>query len=115
MLRITPHHVEAVYECLRAFEPFTSLPLPAAEAVEFVVQQRSDIYAQYAHTGRDHQIKVSSALIGSFETLVQTVAHEMLHLAQVEEGTDSRSQHNERWRTLARKVCRSMVWDERAF
>ena len=114
-LTITPSHVEAVYECLRAFEPWRGLKLPEAEEIEFHVRNRRDIYAEYRHNGTAHQIKLSTALIGTFQTLAETVGHEMLHLAQAEKGTATASEHNAEWRALARKACRVMGWDERAF
>ena len=114
-LQVTPEICAAVYDCLRAFEPFRNLRLPDSEAVEFHVKQRRDAYGEYVHTGVAHSLTISASLIGSFDSLAQVVAHEMLHLAQAEHSTQTSSQHNAAFRRLARSVCQKMVWDERAF
>lgn len=110
MLDVRPEHVEAVYECLRAFEPWRSLHLPEAEEIEFHVRNRYDIFGEYKHNGTCHEVKISCANIGSFARLVETVGHEMLHLA-----LGGGNVHGEDFRRLARLACRKMVWDERAF
>ena len=115
MLDVTPDKAAAVYDCLRHFEPWRSLDLPPAEEVEFHVRSRRDCYAEYTHTGKTHVILVSQLLIGSMETLVSVVGHEMLHVAQEQHGTSNSAQHNAEFRRLARIACRKMVWDERAF
>lgn len=115
MLHIKPQHVEAVYECLRNFEPWRSLGLPHAEEVEIHVKARRDCYAEYIKLDGVHKVMVSSILIGGFETLASVVGHEMLHLAQEIHGTSNSAQHNAEFRRLARIACRDMIWDERAF
>lgn len=115
MLEVTPAHVEAMYECLRAFEPWKSLKLPPADEVAFHVRNRRDVFGEWVNNGGEHEILISSLLIGSFQRLAQVVGHEMLHLAQREMGTENSSQHNKDWQRLARIACRKMVWDERAF
>lgn len=114
-LAVTPEHVAAVYDCLRAFEPFRSMRLPAADEVEFHVRQRRDIHAEYVFVGDAHSITVSSKLIGSFDELCKVVAHEMIHLAQFETGCYTRAEHNSAFVQAARRVCSKMVWDTNAF
>jgi len=114
-LEVTPDHAAAVYDCLRAFEPFRSMRLPEADDVEFHIRHRRDIHAEYCYAGDKHSITVSSVLVGSFDELAKVVAHEMLHLGQAEAGTYTRTEHNPEFLRLARRICAQMVWDLRAF
>jgi len=114
-MKVTPTQCAAVYDCLRAFEPFRALRLPESDEVEFHVRPRRDAFGEYVQNDVAHSITISSRLIGSFEALAQVVAHEMLHLAQAEKGTHSRAEHNAEFIRLAKVVCRQMLWDEPAF
>lgn len=112
-LALTPAHVEAAYECLRAFEPFDRLELPEAESVEFVVSRHRDRAGDHRHTGVDHRITVSSYWIGSIDQLMQTVAHEMIHLVQHERK--QRRTHGAEFKRLAEMICDTCGWDRKAF
>lgn len=113
MLHITPYHIEAVYDMLRMLPPFSTLGLPEAEEVEFVVLRKRDRYGDHALLTRNHRIRISSANVGSLLLLEQTVAHEMIHLYQAARGM--RVDHGAEFKKLARRVCKIMLWDERAF
>lgn len=112
-LHILPSHVEAVYDCLRAFDPFSSYDLPEGGEVEFVVSQHRDRAGDHRHTGVDHRITVSQYWIGSMDQLMQTVAHEMIHLIQHERK--QRRTHGAEFRRLAKAICETCGWDEKAF
>jgi hypothetical protein len=103
VLSITPAHVEAVYECLRTFEPWRSLSLPEADALEIHINRRRDAFGHVDHDGVSHRIHVSQAMCKDFDSLVQTVGHEMLHLVDWS--------HGRRFRSLAKRACSRMGWD----
>ncbi len=91
--------------------------LPAADEVEFHVRQRRDIHAEYVFVGDAHSITVSSKLIGSFDELCKVVAHEMIHLKQLQDQgyRKRRPTHGPSFKTLAKQVCRYHGFDPKLF
>jgi hypothetical protein len=113
-LSITPEAVAALYDALRQFQPFAGWNLPEADAIEFHVVRTRKVYGTY-HYGDDHAITVSESVVGHWDTLSQTVAHEMIHLHQAMRGTQSKAEHNHEFRRLAMQVCAAFGFDERCF
>ncbi len=111
----TPEQVAAVYDCLRAFPPFAGWRLPPSDEIEIHIGVQEDAYAIYHRTGDQHGITVSMLLVTDWSTLVETVAHEMVHLHQARAGTETRAEHNREWRRLAAKVCASFGWNVERF
>lgn len=113
---VTPHGVAAVWDMLRAMPPFSRWNLPPAEEVEFRTPQRSDVLGEWTKwEGGHHIVTISSKSHGHLLTLIQTVAHEMLHAYQDIKGTSNRAQHNAEFKRLAAQVCRALGFDEKAF
>lgn len=113
-LAITPESVAALYDALRHFPPIRGWGLPEADAVEFHVVRTRKVYGTY-HFGDDHAITVSESVVGHWDTLTQTVAHEMIHLHKSIRGTQSRAEHNREFRKLAAQVCEAFGFDEKCF
>jgi hypothetical protein len=117
-LPLTPIRIAVVYECLRAFPPFCRLSLPPAHQVTFQVSRSKDRFGHYTrYTGTDkHFIVVSTRMHGHFDTLAQTVAHEMIHLHQgVAKTETSGVMHNAEFRRIAGRVCKQFGWDASPF
>lgn len=117
-LRLTTENLPAAYEFLRACEPFCKWGLPHADEVEFTVGRRRDRFGHMRGDVRSlgAEIMVSEAIVGSVGRLVETMAHEMIHLRQHRRGTEtSGTQHNAEFKRLAASVCRSMMFDPKAF
>jgi len=116
-LRLTPEMLAAAYEFLRVSAPFRAWSLPHADDVEFHVIAARDRRGHYCRgESAPHRIAVSAANVGHSETLLRTIAHEMLHLHQNERGTEtSRAEHNVEFHRLARIVCLHHGFDPRAF
>lgn len=111
-----PQHIEAIYECLRALPPFSRWKLPHGEDVVFRTAYRQDARGEYRRLpSGDHEIMVSTACCGHWDTIVMTVAHEMIHLHQERQGLASPSNHNEAFVRTARRVARMYGWDPLAF
>ncbi len=117
MLRITPEMLAAAYEFLRASAPFRAWALPEADDVEFHVTAARDRRGHYCRgDSARHRIAVSAANVGHSETLLRTVAHEMLHLYQNESCSETpNTEHNAEFRRLVRIVCLHHGFDPRAF
>jgi hypothetical protein len=118
-IRLTPDLMEGAYEFLRLTPPFKSWHLPHADEVEFVVS-RHRTHVGY-HRGvrrkmRSHEIGISEVCVGHTNTLLRTMAHEMIHQYQQRARTETaNTEHNADFLRLAKSVCRYHGWDEREF
>jgi hypothetical protein len=118
-LRLTPELMEGAYEFLRLTPPFKNWQLPHADEVEFVVS-RHRFHVGY-HRGirrlvRSHEIGISEHCVGHTNTLLRTLAHEMIHQHQQRRRSETpNTEHNAEFRRLARLVCRHHGWDEKEF
>lgn len=117
-LPLTPTTVAAVYACLRSFPPFSRWRLPAAGIMEFKItklKSEQGHYNRYIRTDY-HWIAVSEAGVEHFDTLAQVVGHEMIHLKQGIDKTETpNTEHNAEFRRLASQVCKQFGWDAKAF
>lgn len=116
-LRLTPEMLAAAYEFLRTSAPFRGWRLPTADEVEFQVVAARDRHGHYCRgDSAEHRIAISAATVGHTETLMRTVAHEMIHLYQRERRTETaNAEHNSEFLRLARFVCLHHGFDPRAF
>ena len=110
-MNITPHHIAAVYDMLRAFKPFSGWKLPEAESVGFHIKPLKD-YGEYFYES-GHHIVISNKLTDAVLSLMEVVAHEMIHLRQVE--LKRPPNHNKDFRRMAKAVCREFLWDVKRF
>lgn len=110
MTPLTPARLAAVYECLRAFPPFSGWNLPHSSQVKFTLSKRKDAQAEYT-PGQPHWIMVSMPFHHHYSTLHATMAHEMLHLYQDIHKRANRAQHNADFRLKAAAICRRYGWD----
>jgi hypothetical protein len=114
MLDITPEQCAAVYDMLRTMPPFNTAKLPESDAIEWRCTHRQDIHGEFVEYD-PHIITISTAKTGPLSTLISTVAHEMVHLWQTIDNTRNKAQHNADWYCKARKVCKSLGLDPKAF
>ena len=111
-MHLTPARLAAVYDCLRAFPPFQGWRLPEADAVEFRVSLRVDEFGRYELRGEQHCIEISGVLTIDWQSLVETMAHEMVHLHQARSGPVD---HDAQWQRMATSVCRAFGWRREGF
>jgi len=116
-LRLTPEMLATAYEFLRASAPFRAWRLPESDDVEFHVIGARDRRGHYCSgDGVLHRIAISAANVGHSETLIRTIAHEMVHLHQREQRLETpNTEHNAEFWHLARLVCIHHGFDPRAF
>ncbi len=118
-LVLTPDRLQATYDCIRSFPPFSKWKLPAgAEIHQFRVTKHSELEGHYTrYIGTDkHIIAISSARIRHFLSLAQVMAHEMIHLKQGIDKTETpNTVHNAEFRRIASSVCKRFGWDEKTF
>lgn len=117
-LPLTAEVLAAAYDYLAATEPFCRWNLPDSEDVAFKVSKARDAFAKYHYDGT-HCIEVSAAAVGHTATLMQCMAHELIHLHLRLTGMESRSAsqnvHNAPFRKLAATACKIHGWDLKAF
>ena len=114
-LRLTPEILEGAYEFLRATPPFNRWKLPPADEVQFRVMHSREWMGQYTYAAGEHVIDISSRLVGHTGTLIETMAHEMTHLALQESGQADKSEHGERFERCAARVARLHGFDPKRF
>ena len=113
-MRLTPDILAAAYEFLRSTPPFRKWKLPEADAVEFHISRQ--VHIAGAHTAyvrtKEHIVKISERNVGLIPTLLYVMAHEMLHVKQREDGTETPNvEHNAEFKRLGRTICREHGWD----
>lgn len=101
-------HIEHTYTFLRAMPPFHRMRLPEADDVVF----RALTTRQYGghfkwQEGAPYEIAVSSASTEDAHALLEIVAHEMIHLYQKLNKTETRSHHNAEFRRISARVCQT--------
>ena len=115
-MHLTPNILAAAYEYIRSVAPASDWKLPPAEQVEFRVSR--DKNALGTHTTykwtKEHIITISSSKISHSDTLLQVLAHEMVHAAMAEAGNEPVS-HNRAFWERAVPLCANMGWDPKAF
>src|ERR1700748_764976 len=109
-LTLTPEMLEAAYEYLRASPPFRGWHLPEPDQVIFRVMGTRDRFGHFRGRHRKargengySELAISAKLVKSSDVLIATMAHEMIHLYQDENGT-ARGNHNPEFLRLARRV-----------
>lgn len=108
--------LEQAYELLRVTPPFRSWNLPDGEDVVFRVTRDPYRRGHYRRDSRGrHEIAVSSLSIGHTANLVETMAHECIHLHQEINGMANKNEHNAAFRKQAARVCRFHGFDPKLF
>ena len=114
-MALTPEMLEAAYEFLRTTEPFRRWKLPHADDIAFKITRHADRFGTFDATDPP-QISVSDRVVGHTQTLLMTLAHEMIHLRHhLTREARSDVEHGARFRRHAARVCRQHGWDAKAF
>lgn len=118
-LQLTPETLAAAYDYLATTPPFAGWNLPDSDDVLFRVVRSTKEFAYYKWDGRRHVISVSARSVGHTSTLLEKMAHEMIHLNLEDSGMESKSgdanTHNAAFRVLAAQACKVHGWDLKAF
>lgn len=107
--------LESAYEFLKTTPPFKSWNLPEGEDMRFHVVRTPNPIAFYRRESGKHAISVSSACVGHTATLVQVIAHEMIHLHEALIGLESAAQHGKSFHQFASRVCKFHGFDPKGF
>ena len=121
-MHITPEIVEQAYEFLRATPPFRGWKLPSSDDVEFHVKHiKSDRYADFYHAydrGKPRgkwTMRVDPRGCTHTDTLLRTLAHEMVHLREATMGLRLDVKQGASFKRLSAQVCRTHGFDPGVF
>lgn len=118
-LALTQEILAAAYTYLLVTPPFCSWNLPPAAKIKFSVtghfDRRADCWdAQGSRTNIG--IRVSRRYVGFTCTLLETMAHEMIHVRQYVHKLDTaNTKHNAAFHKDARAICKHHGFDPKAF
>ncbi len=111
-ITVTKAMLVATYELLRTTPPFKGWHLPDAGAIDFAVLRDRATYGDCD----GETLRESSGCHGHLQTLLATVAHEMIHLHQMRRRLETpNTQHNADFRRRAARVCRLHGFDPKVF
>lgn len=111
-MAISSSTVRATYEYLSQIPPFKRLNMPASESVTFEVNNDPACYGEYEP---EHVIRISRAKVGFLETLIKTVAHEMVHLHLYRTGYKEWDSHDKKFEYYANRISTTMGFDPKEF
>jgi hypothetical protein len=108
--------LEAAYELARTTPPFKSWNLPDGEDISFRVTRDPFRRGHYRRDKRGrHEIAVSALSIGYTHNLIETMAHEMIHLHLDLVGLAGTAEHNAPFKKFAARVCKFHGFDPKLF
>lgn len=110
---MTPDTIEAQYLALRTTRPFRKWGLPDPDDIAFCVLASRDRMGHFrgAITG-PHEIGISMRRVGTIDTLIRVLAHEMIHLFQeLTKTTTANTEHNAAFRRISAEVARHHCFD----
>ncbi len=109
-LRLTPEVLHAAYEYLRTTRPFCNWALPDADDMKFkVVRDRLYGYS----VDNKNTIAVSTYRVGRTDCLMETMAHEMVHLHL--DRFKVRGAHGRPFKAATAQVCKEHGFDPKRF
>jgi hypothetical protein len=112
-LPLTPDTLCAAYEYLRATPPFRRWKLPQGDQIEFRVTHEKSYVGQAIGGAEFPIIWISGHHVGRTQTLLETMAHEMIHVYLDRKGV--RAHHGAAFKSCADRICRYHGFDPRGF
>lgn len=115
-LPLNPEMLAAAYDYFSSSAPFNRWNLPASEEVKFTVIRDPKTAGWHKMAGGKHIIGISTGAIGRTHSLMETMAHEMIHAHQRETNMETKgSGHNAAFNKLAAQVCAVHGFDPKLF
>ena len=103
-LRLTPGVLRAAYDLLCETPPFDKWNMPDGDDMKFKVSRNGREYGTVEACGPDVSLYVSEKTVGSWATLLATIAHECIHIHQINTGQDL--DHGPAFKKWAALVCK---------
>lgn len=113
MIPVTADTIKAVYALLRSFPPFSRWNLPLPEKMKFTVAPLKSMWGDYDPVSKT--IRISSARVSTFQSLLLAVSHEMCNVRQDMIHWPAKDPHNALFKKLAAQVCKAFELDPANF
>ncbi len=113
-MKLTSTILKNMYTMLVVCEPFDSWNMPLPEQIKFIVDHDPDTMGTYLYDDggkHEHVITISAARCGFLETVIRTMAHEMIHASRWNTSTAAWQKHDKTFRSRAFSVSQSMGFD----
>jgi hypothetical protein len=107
-VKITRANCVAAYEFLTSLHPIKTWKLPPSRDVEFRVKPWDKFFGEYDEAGI---ITISSRKHGHLDTLLRTMAHEMIHQKLHLDGHSNWELHDQKFLSLAEAVGIELGFD----
>lgn len=114
MTLLTPDSLRAAYNYLNETPPFNRWNLPDGDEVEFRVVRDQRRFGWHWFDGNRHYIAVSRSCVQFTDTLIRTMAHELVHMREQQMGVSGPA-HGQAFRRWAAQVCKHHGFDPGAF
>jgi hypothetical protein len=110
-MKLTPKVLEHMYIMLCNLEPFTRWKLPCPEEIKFVVSDDESAYGTYVYDSETemHEITISRAKNGWFETVFRTLCHEVVHMTRGK--TSNYDKHDAYFKRKTKAIAEELGFD----
>ncbi len=114
MLKLNLDMLAHAYDYLNCQPPFASWNLPHSEDLRFFIKQKP-LYAMCQPVNDTYHITFSPRLVGSHNTLISTMAHEMIHVHMDQTCGHAKNFHDRTFQRVADRVCKIHGFDRLIF
>jgi hypothetical protein len=114
-LPLTRDTLAAAYDYLCTTLPYSKWNLPDSEDVIFRVARDRTNRGWYRRVGKQHSITISRGCVGWTDSLMRTMAHEMIHLHEQHAGACGAGEHSAAFNRWSSIVCKVHGWDPLLF
>ena len=113
-MKLNPINLREIYEMLYICEPFIKWKLPLADEIKFEVILDDQVMGTYLYDDGGkyaHTIQISAARCGHLDTVIRTMAHEMIHASRHDTVTDAWYKHDATFRRRAAAIGKELGLD----
>lgn len=108
--------LRAAYDFLCETPPFCKWNLPDSDEIEFKVCKDRALQGWHLIDGKKRTIAVSSGSVGHTATMLEVMAHEMIHVHESHSNACSRgAEHSAAFKRWAAQVCKIHGFDPKSF
>lgn len=107
--------LRAAYDFLCETPPFSKWNLPDGDDVKFKVVRSGAYRGWHTFDGKQHVIAISAGAVGHTRSLMEVMAHEMVHVHNHHSGAFRGSEHGAAFYRWAAVVCRVHGFDPKTF
>ena len=115
-LILTPEVLRTSYDYLKSTKPFNKWKLPLSDLVEMRVMRYRSLIGQWEYSAKHHIIGFNEKFIGTTDSLMRAMAHEMIHIAQYElKAQTNNTEHNKDFYKKIKQVASYHGFDSKWF